>query len=72
MPFHIKMVLTIMVGLVAVGGWVYMNQLGEIGPRNALLFLGPFTMLSLWVFPEVMRKPSDAKTPKHKIAGSNR
>lgn len=71
MPFHVKMGLTILVGLVAAAGWFYMEQLGQIGPRNALIFLGPFTMLSLWVFPEVMRRPSDAKTPKHKLAGSN-
>lgn len=59
MPFPIKMGLTVVIGLAAIAGWFFMGQLGKTGPQIALLFLGPFTMGSLWIFPEVMRSKAD-------------
>lgn len=61
MPFKIKMGLTVVVGLTAIAAWFFMGWLGQTGPQWALLFLGPFTMGSLWIFPEVMRTPADNK-----------
>lgn len=64
MPFRVKFPLTLMVALVAIAGWFYMGYLGQTGPQWALVFLGPFTVISLWIFPEVTRHPSDVKTGK--------
>ncbi|HEY6979372.1 hypothetical protein [Reyranella sp.] len=64
MPFRVKFPLTLAVALVAVAGWFYMGYLGQIGPQWAVAFLGPFTVVSLWIFPEVARQPSDVKAPK--------
>lgn len=61
MPFHVKMGLTVVVLLAAVAGFFYMGNLGKTGPQLALLFLGPFTAVSLWIFPEVMRSKADNK-----------
>ena len=59
MPFHIKFGLSVMVALAAIAGWFYMGHLGQNGPQWALLFLGPFSVGSLWIFPEVMRGKGD-------------
>lgn len=61
MPFKVKMGLTIIVGLAALAGAFFMGHLGKTGPMIALMFLGPFTMGSLWVFPEVMKTAADNK-----------
>ena len=64
MPFLGKLALSIALLLVAAVGWFYMRLLGEPGPQWALAFLGPFMGFSLWIFPEVMRRPSDGKLPR--------
>lgn len=69
MPFPIKMGLTVMVLLTAVAGFFYMGHLGRTGPQMALLFLGPFTAVSLWIFPEVMRSKADNKPVGRDAAG---
>ena len=51
MPFRVKFGLTVVVSLVAVAGWFYMGYLGQIGPQCAVAFLGPFTVIALWIFP---------------------
>ncbi len=61
MPTYLKLGLSVMVALAAVAGWFYMGYLGQTGPQNALLFLGPFSVFSLWIFPEVMRKKPSGK-----------
>lgn len=61
MPFHIKFGLSVMVALAALAGWFYMGQLGQPGPQRALVFLGPFSVFSLWIFPEVMRSKTDGR-----------
>ena len=62
MPFHIKFGLSVMVALAALAGWFYMRDLGQTGPQWALTFLGPFSVFSLWIFPEVMRGKADGRT----------
>ena len=64
MPFVGKLVLSVALLLMAAVGWFYMRLLGEPGPQWALAFLGPFMAFSLWIFPEVMRRPSDRKLPR--------
>jgi membrane protein YdbS with pleckstrin-like domain len=71
MPFRVKFGLTLVVALVAVVGWFYMGYLGRIGPQRAVAFLGPFMIVALWIFPEVARRPPDAKAQK-KEAGPAR
>ncbi|MBI6630881.1 hypothetical protein [Pontibaca salina] len=61
MPFVVKLGLSVMVALAAIAGWLYMGQLGQVGPQWALVFLGPFSVFSLWIFPEVMRSKSDGR-----------
>lgn len=55
MPFTIKFGLSMAVALAALGGWLFMGHLGQNGPQWALAFLGSFMVVSLWIFPEVMR-----------------
>jgi hypothetical protein len=66
MPFPIKLGLSIVVALVAVGGWSYMGHLDQTGPQRAIAFLGPFMIVALWIFPEVARHPADLKSPRAK------
>lgn len=64
MPVTIKLGLSIAVALAALGGWFFMGYLEQDGPQWALGFLGPFMVISLWIFPEVMRTPADRKAAK--------
>ena len=64
MPFRVKFGLTVTVALVAIAAWFYMGYLGQVGPQWAVAFLGPFTVIALWIFPEVARRPSDVKAEK--------
>lgn len=61
MPVMIKIALSTLVALAAIGGWFYMDYLGQTGPKWAIAFLGPFSVGSLWIFPEVMRSKADAR-----------
>ena len=65
MPFPIKFGLSVAVALAALAGWFYMGYLGQTGPQWAVAFLGPVTVISLWIFPEVMRTRSEGRTPRH-------
>ncbi len=72
MPPLAKIFLSGAVALVATAGWFYMHHLGQIGPQWAIAFLGPFMVVSLWIFPEVMRSRSDGRVPRHKLRGEGR
>ena len=67
MPFPIKFGLSVAVALAALAGWFYMGYLGQTGPQWAVAFLGPVTVVSLWIFPEVMRTRSVGRTPRHQV-----
>ena len=67
MPPRIKIGLSVAVALAALGGWFYMRHLGQTGPQWALAFLGPFMVVSSWIFPEVMRNRSDGRLPRHTV-----
>ncbi|MGQ9367519.1 hypothetical protein [Azospirillum sp. ST 5-10] len=58
MPFPIKLTLSVAVLLVMVAAYVFQDAVGQTGPKYAVLFLGIFMTVALWVFPEVTR---DAK-----------
>lgn len=72
MPFPIKFGLSVAVALAAIAGWFFMGYLGQIGPQWAVALLGPFMVVSLWIFPEVMRSRSDGRTPRHPLNGAQR
>jgi len=62
MPFPVKLGLSVVVALVIIAAYFHQGALGHEGPQWALLFLGPFMLVALWIFPEVTRKPiEDAK-----------
>ena len=62
MPFPVKLGLSVVVALVIIAAYFHQGALGQEGPQWALLFLGPFMLVALWIFPEVTRKPiEDAK-----------
>jgi hypothetical protein len=56
MPFPIKTALSVIVLLVAIAAYFYQDSLGMQGPKLAILFLGPFMVVAMWIFPEVTRK----------------
>ncbi|GJE62431.1 hypothetical protein [Methylobacterium trifolii] len=72
MPFPIKVGLSVAVALAALAGWFYMRHLGQAGPQWALAFLGPFMVVSLWIFPEVMRNRADGRAPRRDLEGAPR
>lgn len=63
MPFPVKFGLSVVVTLVIVAAFFHQRALGHEGPQWALLFLAPFLLVALWIFPEVMRKPVEGAAP---------
>jgi hypothetical protein len=59
MPFRVKLGLSVVVTLVIVAAFFHQRALGHVGPQWALLFLAPFMLMALWIFPEVTRKPAE-------------
>ena len=59
MPFPIKTGLSIIVLLVALAGYFYQDSIGMHGPKMAILFLAPFMVVAMWIFPEVNRRKAD-------------
>ena len=72
MPPKIKIGLSLAVALAALAGWFFMRHLGQVGPQWAVAFLGPFMVISLWIFPEVMRNRSDGRLSRHKLRDAQR
>ena len=70
MPIWLKFAVSTAIAVVTIGGWLYMNQLGLAGPRWAATFLGPFTIISLWLFNDVMRDRADGRAPRHHGEGA--
>ena len=70
MPVWLKFVVSTAVAVVTIGGWLYMSQLGLGGPQRAAAFLGPFTIISLWLFSDVMRDRADGHAPRHHGEGA--
>ncbi len=70
MPFPVKLGLSVVVTLVIIAAFFHQRALGHEGPQWALLFLAPFMLVALWIFPEVTRKPvNDSSTPGDKPKG---
>lgn len=56
MPFRIKIALSLIVLIVAAAAYVYQDSIRQFGPKIAILALAPFTVIAMWIFPEVTRK----------------
>ena len=72
MPPKVKIGLWLAVALAALAGWFFMHRFGQVGPQWAIAFLGPFMVVSLWIFPEVMRNRSDGRLPRHNVRDAQR
>jgi hypothetical protein len=55
-PFPVKLALSLIVIAVAIGAYLYQDALGHVGPKYAIMFLAPFMVVAMWIFPEVNRK----------------
>ena len=56
MPLNIKIIFSIVVLLVAVAAYFFLDWLGQGVTRYLALFLGVFSVASFWIFPEVVHK----------------
>ena len=56
MPFPIKFGLSIIVLAVAAIAFFLEWRAGMTGPSYAIMFLAPFMIVAMWIFPEVTRR----------------
>lgn len=56
MPPKVKAILSLIVAIVALAAAWFFADAGNVASRNAVLFLGPFMIIAMWIFPEVSRK----------------
>ncbi|MGI9424334.1 MAG: hypothetical protein ACR2PA_14165 [Hyphomicrobiaceae bacterium] len=56
MPVHIKVIFSLVVLVVAVAGYVFLDWLGQDLSRYLAIFLGLFSVAAFWIFPEVSHK----------------
>jgi hypothetical protein len=64
MPARIKVILSIIVAVAAVAGYLFQSGLGQTGPAYAALAFGLIAIVSMWIFPEVSHKKSSDASPK--------
>ena len=58
MPTKIKVAFSLLVLAVAIGGYLFLDWLGQEFTPYLSLFLGVFSVASFWIFPEVSNKKS--------------
>jgi len=58
MPTKIKVAFSLLVLAVAIGGYLFLDWLGQEFTPYLSLFLGVFSVASFWIFPEVSSKKS--------------
>ena len=56
MPAMVKVVFSLVVLSVAVGGYFFLAWLGQSFTPYLSIFLGVFSVVSFWIFPEVANK----------------
>lgn len=56
MPVRIKIIFSLVVLAVALAGYFFLDWLGQGVSRYLALFLGVFSVVSFWIFPEVTSK----------------
>jgi hypothetical protein len=55
MPVPIKIVFSLVVLGTAIAGYFFLDWLGQDETRYLALFLGVFSVVSFWIFPEVTK-----------------
>ena len=58
MPLPVKLALSVIVVAVAIAAYYFQDAAGQVGPKYAIMFLAPFMVVAMWIFPEVNRKDS--------------
>lgn len=58
MPVKIKIIFSLVVLAVALAGYFFLDWLGQDFSPYLALFLGVFSVISFWIFPEVTHKRS--------------
>lgn len=61
MPKHVKIIFSLVVLAIAFAGYLFLDSLGQHGPKYAALFVGVFSVASFWIFPEVSHKKGKDK-----------
>jgi uncharacterized membrane protein YfcA len=64
MPPRIKIILSVIVALAAVAGYLFQADLGQAGPSYAALVFGVVAVIAMWIFPEVSHKKSKETSPR--------
>lgn len=59
MPRSVKLTISAIVILVAAAAYALQAELGQVGPKYAVIFLGGFMVVAMWLFPEVTHKPGE-------------
>ncbi|MCS0497227.1 hypothetical protein [Ancylobacter mangrovi] len=55
MPAVVKLTISLIVILAAAAGYALQAHLGQVGPKYAVVLLGIFMVVAMWLFPEVTR-----------------
>ncbi len=58
MPTHIKIGLSAVVACVGVGAHIFFGSGQRPDLQGVIMFLGPFMIVGMWIFPEVNRRES--------------
>ncbi len=56
MPINIKIIFSIVVLAVAIAGYFFLDWLGQSFTPYLSVFLGVFSVVAFWIFPEVTHK----------------
>ena len=56
MPVHIKIVFSLVVLLLGIAGYFFLDWLDQGVSQYLALFLGVFAVIAFWIFPEVTNK----------------
>jgi hypothetical protein len=56
MPYRVKFIISVVWLAAAAGGYLFVAHLGETIPSYAVIFLGLFATVAMWIFPEVAKK----------------
>jgi membrane protein YdbS with pleckstrin-like domain len=56
MPTRIKIILSLIISVAAIGGYFFQDYLGQVGPKYAALVVGLLMVVGMWIFPEVTGK----------------
>lgn len=56
MPFHIKLMISIVTVITAAVAFYMQGQIGHVREQYLIAFLGLFMVFAMWLFPEVKRE----------------